>query len=165
MNKISVRPIGIKDQLWIKETISREWSSNIIVSKGKVYEAEKLPGFIADLDGKPVGLITYHIENDECEIISLNSLKQGQGVGEALIKAVKTEASKKHLAKITTITTNDNLPALGWYQKRGFVLKAIYPNALAASRKLKPQIPQVGIGGIPLRDEIELELILNNSFS
>ena len=165
MKNITVRPATNKDKAWIKDLMKREWGANIIVSKGKVYEAEKLPGFIAELDGKPVGLITYHIKNRECEIISLNSLKPRQGVGEALIKAVKTEAIKKRLIKITAITTNDNLHASGWYQKRGFVLTAVYPNALAKSRKLKPQIPQVGINGIPLRDEIELELVLNNPFS
>ena len=59
------------------------------------------------------------------------------------------------------ITTNDNLNALRFYQKRGFVLAALYPNALVQSRKLKPEIPETGIGGLPLRDEIELEMKLD----
>ncbi len=58
------------------------------------------------------------------------------------------------------ITTNDNLRALGFYQKRGTVLVAVYRNAMDAARKLKPQIPMIGMNGIPLRDEIELETLL-----
>ncbi|MGW8250920.1 MAG: GNAT family N-acetyltransferase, partial [Anaerolineales bacterium] len=58
------------------------------------------------------------------------------------------------------ITTNDNLPALRFYQKRGFHLVALYPNALAESRRLKPEIPFKGLDGIPLRDEIELEMLI-----
>jgi ribosomal protein S18 acetylase RimI-like enzyme len=57
---------------------------------------------------------------------------------------------------------NDNLHALRFYQKRGFVLVALHRNALEASRKLKPEIPLVGIDGIPIRDEIELELVLDD---
>ena len=47
-----------------------------------------------------------------------------------------------------------------FYQKRGFVLVAVHRNALAESRRLKPEIPLIGIDDIPLRDEIELEMEL-----
>jgi len=38
-------------------------------------------------------------------------------------------------------------------------------NALEVSRKLKPEIPQIGYDGIPLRDEVELEMILDSKIS
>ncbi|MCG0275770.1 MAG: hypothetical protein L5655_06315 [Thermosediminibacteraceae bacterium] len=50
-----------------------------------------------------------------------------------------------------------------FYQKRGFLLVAVHRNALEQARKLKPEIPLIGIDGIPLRDEIELELPLEPS--
>jgi hypothetical protein len=59
------------------------------------------------------------------------------------------------------ITTNDNLNALRFYQKRGFRLAALYPGAVDESRTIKPQIPLVGENGIPLHDEIRLELALD----
>jgi hypothetical protein len=58
------------------------------------------------------------------------------------------------------ITNNDNLPALGFFQKRGLSLVAVYRNAVDVARRLKPEIPLVGKNGIPLRDEIELEMVL-----
>lgn len=64
---------------------------------------------------------------------------------------------------IRSLSPDDNLNALRFYQKRGFVLVAIYRNALDIARKLKPEIPLIGNDGIPLRDEIELEMILADS--
>jgi RimJ/RimL family protein N-acetyltransferase len=59
--------------------------------------------------------------------------------------------------RLWLITTNDNEPAIQFYQRRGMTLVAIHHNALSESRKLKPEIPLIGLGGQPLRDEIEFE--------
>jgi hypothetical protein len=56
-------------------------------------------------------------------------------------------------------TTNDNLDALRFYQRRGFRISAVRPRAVERARAtLKPEIPEVGAYGIPVRDEIDLEL-------
>ena len=57
-------------------------------------------------------------------------------------------------------TTNDNLKAMGFYQRRGFDMARLYRNAVDAARSIKPEIPTVGEDGIPLRHEIEFEKIL-----
>ena len=80
----------------------------------------------------------------------------------AEIEAVKEVACKAGCRRLWLITTNDNLNALRFYQKRGFALVAVHRNALEISRKFKPEIPLIGADGIPLRDEIELEMILSN---
>ena len=59
--------------------------------------------------------------------------------------------------RVWLITTNDNLDAIRFYQRRGFMISAIYKNALEFSRKLKPSIPTIGRYGIYMRDEIEFE--------
>jgi hypothetical protein len=64
--------------------------------------------------------------------------------------------------KIWTITTNDNLDAMRFYQRRGFRIAAVRPGAVAAARRLKPTIPELGEHGIPIRDEIELALTLES---
>ncbi len=109
----------------------------------------------------PEGLITYIIENDNCEIVSLNSLIEGKGIGTRLVDAVKTIARENNCRRIWLIETNDNTHALHFYQKRGFRLKAIYPDAIEISRNLKTEIPLTGNDGIPIRDELELEIYLN----
>jgi ribosomal protein S18 acetylase RimI-like enzyme len=121
-----------------------------------------LPGFVALLNGGTVGLATYRIQGQECELVTLNSWRENLGVGSALIEAIRQEALQTGCHRLWLITTNDNLHALGFYQKRGFHLVAVHANALAESRKIKPSIPEIGVHGIPLRDELELELILNS---
>jgi ribosomal protein S18 acetylase RimI-like enzyme len=106
-------------------------------------------------------LVTYLIRGRDCEIVTLNSLQQGIGIGSALVDTVRQLAIAQGCRRLWLITTNDNLPALGFYQKKGFHLVRVYPGMVDASRKVKPQIPLLGMNGIPIRDEIELELRLD----
>lgn len=156
---INIKPIEENDKEWVSSVLEERWGSTDIVTKGKLYEANKLPGYIALIDGKKAGLITYNLV-DDCEIITLDSLIQHKGVGSVLLEKIKETAKSKNCNRLWLITTNDNMEALRFYQKRGFSLSALYPNALEKSRELKPGIPKVGIDGIPLRDEIELEIKL-----
>lgn len=154
-----VRHVDKGDHAWIARLLEEHWHSTKIVSRGRVHCADELPGFIAVQDSQPAGLVTCRIDGDECEIVTLNSLMEGMGIGSALIDAVK-DAAGAECRRLWLITTNDNTAALRFYQKRGFQFVAVYRSALDQSRSLKPEIPLVGIDGIPLRDEIELELPL-----
>ncbi|MGQ9887893.1 MAG: GNAT family N-acetyltransferase [Aggregatilineales bacterium] len=160
MSSFTIRPVERTDRNWIAQFLDKHWGSTRIVTRGQVYLGHLLDGFIAEQDSKPVGLITYRFDGDACEIVTINSLAQGQGIGTALLEAVKQAALEAGCRRLWLITTNDNMPALRFCQKRGFHLVAVYPNALEASRRLKPEIPLFGLDGIPLRDEIELELTL-----
>lgn len=154
-----MRPVSDDDRDWVVRVIRELWGYPV-VAHGAVYYPHVLPGFVAVRGEERIGLITYRVEDDECEIITLNSLRPSAGIGTALIEAVKTAARDARCRRIWLITTNDNLSALRFYQKRGFALVAVHRNALDVSRKLKPAIREVGLDGIPLRDEIELEMIL-----
>jgi ribosomal protein S18 acetylase RimI-like enzyme len=138
------------------------WGDEFVVAHGVIYRPEALDGFVA-FDGKEwIGGITYHFSGSDCEIISLDSLREGQGLGTLLIEKAIEAARAKGCQRIFLITTNDNLHALGFYQKRGFELAAVHRGAVNESRKIKPGIPLIGENGIPLRDEIELEMKLIN---
>jgi DNA-3-methyladenine glycosylase I len=126
-----------------------------------IYRPHELPGFVAEQSGQRVGLVTYQVSGDASEIVTLDSSRPGIGVGTALIEAVKEAARAAGCRRLWLVTTNDNLEALRFYQQRGFVLVAVHRNAVEAARRLKPEIPRVGAHGIPLRDEIELELLLD----
>lgn len=158
---IKIRKINNTDLEWIKNFFAKNWGSDFIISRGKIHKPEKLEGFIAEDNGEKVGLVMFNIENDGLEMVSIDSLKPKKGIGGMLVKEVTDFAKGKNLKRIWLITTNDNLNALRFYQKNGFYLVKIYPNAIAEYRKIKPQIPEIGENGIPLRDEIELEIKLN----
>ena len=132
-----------------------------IASRGRVHAGDCLPGFVALHQQVPAGLVTYHLEAGQCEITSLDSLSPGVGIGSALIAAVKQVAKNAGCQRLWLVTTNDNIPAIRFYQKRGFHLVAVHPDALEISRQRKPGIPQTGFEGIPLRDELEFEMALS----
>ncbi len=158
---VTIRPLNQQDHARVVKILEQYWGSTGVVTRGMVHDADQLPGFIALQDEKPVGLITYLLHNNECEVITLNSLVEGKGIGSALIEAVKDIAITSSCKRLWLTTTNDNTPALSFYQKRGFLLVMVYRNAVESARKLKPEIPLVGVNNIPIRDEIELELPIN----
>jgi GNAT superfamily N-acetyltransferase len=157
---IKILEIGPEHKAWIRRLLMKHWGGTQILSRGQIHEADRLPGFIAICDDQLSGLVTYHIKNVDCELVSLDSLREGIGIGTNLIEAVKGIARNSGCRRLWLITTNDNTNALRYYQKRGFQITNIYPNAVKKSRNLKPSIPEVGHHGIPIRDEIELEIHL-----
>jgi len=108
----------------------------------------------------PIGLATYYFENALCELVTLNAFVQGIGVGGALLFAVRDAAKKASCTKLWLTTSNDNLPALQFYQKRGMALVAVHRFAVDEARRQNPAIPLLGHHGIPCRDELELEMLL-----
>ena len=155
-----IRPTTPADRPAITAFLKEAWAGPAVVTRGRVHQADEMPGFVAEWDGDPVGLATYRIEANQCEIITFNSMEEDQGVGTALLAAVKNAARAAGCRRLWLVTTNDNTAALRFYQKRGLRIAAVHRDALEASRKLKPGIPLVGNDGIPLRDEIELEMVL-----
>ncbi len=133
------------------------WAGDEIIAHGEVFRPDQMEGFVA---GEWSGLVTYCLRDKECEIVSLDSLQEGRGIGSALIQAVIHEARAHGCTRLVLTTTNDNLGALGFYQKLGFALLKVLPGAVTESRKVKPRIPMIGAHGTPLRDEIVLEMQL-----
>lgn len=158
---IDVRPRSPEDDAWIADITLERWGADSVVAHGTIYRPATLPGFVAAVGEERVGLLTYTIQADACEVVTIDSLCEGIGVGTALIEAVTAAARDAGCRRVWLITTNDNLTALGFYQKRGFHLVAVHRNAVDTSRQLKPEIPQAGQRGIPIRDEIELEMALD----
>lgn len=125
---------------------------------GQLVHPLEYPALLAEDHGTLAGVLTYIVDGEECEILTLHSGEQWRGVGTALIEAVERLARDLGCTRLWLITTNDNVDALRFYQRRGFRLGALYPEAVDHSRvRMKPEIPEVGEYGIPLRDEIELE--------
>lgn len=152
--------LGPDYRTWANDLLEVEWGGPLIVTRGCVHDTTVAAGFVA-LDGQePVGLVTYRVEGAKCELLTLNSLKTSLGIGTALVTAVKETAVSVGCQRLWLVTTNDNMNALSFYQKRGFSLAALHRGALEISRQLKPAIPLLGINDIPLRDELELECML-----
>ncbi|MBN9653320.1 GNAT family N-acetyltransferase [Halobacillus sp. GSS1] len=128
----------------------------MVISSG-VYECPDLSGFAALEDQEIIGLITYVKKEGTCEIISLDSLIEKKGIGTSLIDKVEEEAARLGCRSLFVITTNDNIQALSFYQKRGFRIMEIFHDAVQRARDVKPEIPAIGDHGIPIVDELLLK--------
>lgn len=156
-----IRPIAPADRTWLSGFIEAHWGADFVVAHGRCYRPQDLEGFVAEAaDGTVLGLATIEIAGDACELVTLDSLRENEGIGSALLDAAVGAARQAGCRRFWLITTNDNLRALGFYQKRGLWLVALHRDALERSRELKPAIGLIGHDGIPLRDELELELRL-----
>ena len=157
---IELRRLTQDDLPRFRQFLIEHWGAEFVVGHGTIYYPATLDGFVAVDDDEWVGEVTYTFLEEDCEIVSLDSVREGQGIGTKLIDVVVEEARKQNCRRVFLITTNDNLNALGFYQKRGFELVKINRGAVNESRKIKPSISLLGMNNIPLRDEIELEIIL-----
>jgi len=155
----AIRPLTANDLPRLVEFWNQHWGGDEMIVHGESFRPERLSGFVNE-DWS--GVITYYIKNNSCEIISLNSLKENRGIGTALIDEVANEARKQNCQRLFLVTTNDNLHALGFYQRYGFELVCIRRGAVDEARKVKPGIPMTGMNNIPLHDEIELEMSLRS---
>jgi len=142
-------------QFWVEH-----WGGEVMIIRGKTYHPDQLDGFVVEEGGEWTSLITFICKDNEMEVTSLDSVREGQGLGTKLMNRVVEEARRQKCKRVLLITTNDNLHAIGFYQKRGFHLAAIHRGAVDEARKIKPGIPKIGANDIPLRDEIELEMVL-----
>ena len=159
-SNISVRSFGNEDKQWAHNIWIKAWNADHVVSVGRVHYLFELRGFVAESNAERVGLLTYKVDDRQLEIVTLDSLMEGVGIGTALVDHIIEDARKKKCNRVWLITTNDNMDALRFYQRRGFVIQKINRGAIEESRKLKPSIPQVGNHGIPIRDEIVMEYML-----
>ncbi|MCY3796698.1 MAG: GNAT family N-acetyltransferase [Chloroflexi bacterium] len=174
MTAFTIRPLERSDREWVAHFLDERWGTTQIVSRGKAVYGHLLPGFMAERGGaaaegdvseedtqaENIGLITVHIGENECEITTLDSLDELMGVGSALVEAVENWAREAGIKRLWLVTTNDNLEALKFWQKRGYELVSVHRNAIAEARRIKPQIPITGLNGITIRDEIELEKLM-----
>ena len=158
---IDVRPLSESDRAWAVQVEAESWSEPLVARLGELIDPTSLPGFIAFLGSRRAGLASYAVRGEECELVTIRSLREGQGVGRALLDAVRAAALDAGCTRLWLITTNDNLRALELYQRWGMEIVAFHRHAVTeARRNLKPSIPEHGAHGIPIAHEFELELRL-----
>lgn len=148
------------DRAWVKERTELLFGGDFVVSRNEVHDPHKLPGFIATLGRERVGVATYNITGQECELVTIDSLSQFDGIGTMLLEKIEATAFDLGCQKLWAITTNDNLDAHRFFQRRGFILTQVRIGGMTKIRLIKPNVPKVGYYGIPVRDEFEFEKVL-----
>jgi GNAT superfamily N-acetyltransferase len=160
---VAVRPLTRGDRAWLAKSLHAHWGSIHVVSRGRLFEdVTRLPGIVAEArPGHPIGFALLRLEEDEAEVVVLQSLEEGRGAGTALLEAARAHAQAAGCRRLWLVTTNDNLHALRFYQRRGWDWIAMHRDAVVESRRLKPEISSLGADDIPIRHELEFELALD----
>jgi ribosomal protein S18 acetylase RimI-like enzyme len=157
---IKIRLKNRNDNERIETYLINNWGGDSIISKGRKHNCRDLQGIIAEGDYSISGMCLYYIEDDELEIVLIESFIEHNGIGSLLLKDIENVAVENGIKRIWLVTTNDNINAMRFYLKRGFTFKRIERNAIDEYRKMKPGIPIIGNYGIPIIDELEFEKIL-----
>ncbi len=144
--------------------LAKVWTGNYggptVVSRGHELCPLELSGLVAMENGEMIGAVTWNLVGDQFEVATLDSWRENRGVATALLAAALDVAKQSGAHRAWLITSNDNIRAIRFYQKRGWDLVAVHRNAAVDARKIKPSIPEIGDDGIPVRHEIEFELRL-----
>jgi len=155
---MSRSPITDADRRELAAFIEDHWYSPMVMSHGQAYYPHQEQGFIERQDGAIVGALTYRVDGESMEILTLNSTVVGQGIGTSLMLNAIERARSSACNRIFLTTTNDRLRAIGFYQRLGFRMMAINLGVVDEARKTKPEIPETGERGVPIHDEIVMEL-------
>jgi len=167
-----IREIAACDRTWLRSLLIAHWGGAAIITRGRRHEAGELSGLLAEHAGDRLGVLLYVLDEKlqrmrdelpdsppavELEVVLLHALVEHRGVGSALLAAAERVAADRGARRIWLVTTNDNQPAIDFYTRRGYRLVTIHAGAVTAARRLKPEIPALGVGGVPIADEFEFE--------
>ena len=161
MAEVTIRDLGPADHDWARALIAGFQGSPRVARLGELIDPLALEGMVAERDGSPIGLACVIETPDRgLEILLLQAEPSGTGAGTALMETARQVASASGHHRLWLVTTNDNLPAIHFYLRRGLHVAAVHHGAVDADRALKPEIPAVNpVNGLPIRDLIEMELV------
>ena len=146
--------------------LEAEFGGRMQARRGELVDALGDAGVVAQWQGRMLGLACWRLEPADPSVAEVTCLvvasgKRQRGIGRALLHAATAELKGVGVQRVWLVTTNDNLAALRLYQRTGFRLTALRSGAVDESRHtLKPSIGELGEHGIPIRDELELEIDL-----
>jgi GNAT superfamily N-acetyltransferase len=148
---------AITDRDFLEDLLRLRWSGGSLLMRGRVIAPSDVDALAAYDGERLAGVATWRLEGKVMYLFTLNNITDQRGVGVALLEAIIKLAREKGAGLVRAIVTNDNLNALGFYQRRGFKIVAVHPGAVDTIRSLNPNLPVMGANRIPMRDEIELE--------
>lgn len=150
----SVRPAVPADRHDIEEICDRAWGETDVDAFGRTFDVLSAENLVAESDGQFAGLISLALDRGELAVVLLSVYPgyQGSGVGSALIDAAVAAAREKGVMALKIATTNDDIPALHFYQRHGFAIYEIETGIMIDHHGEAIS----GFAGIPVRDEIRL---------
>jgi ribosomal protein S18 acetylase RimI-like enzyme len=110
---------------------------------------------VAEVENEIGAALAWRPYDGAFHIIALATepMWQRAGLGGHLVAEAELLARRDHHDRIVVTLANDNIPALYLYQRRGYRITAVIPDAIGAQRHATEP---VGFAGIPILDEVQL---------
>ena len=142
----------------IREIVQRFWGEEEQLTFDRKFIVTELPTYLEKSGNDIIGFVSFAEVDDAITIVALGILPkyQNAGVGKSLIEKVEAETKRLGKKKLLVSTSNDDLPALAFYQFLGFQIYEVKPNVIAEKHGMVLK----GIGGLPIRDELRLQKLL-----
>lgn len=142
----------------IQKFVKRFWGEEEQLTFDRKFTVTRLPAYVAKVDNSIIGFVSFAEMGDAMIIVALGVLPKYQnvGVGRGLVRKVEDESKRLKKKRLMVSTSNDDLPALAFYQSNGFQIHEVKPNVIAEKHGMILK----GIGGLPIRDELRLQKLL-----
>jgi len=155
MPPVLVREATDDDRRTARELFNQDFGRTKIVAFGELMDIDEMPALVAVRHSTPSGALAYRLLGDALHVVALatDPMWQRSGVAAYLLAEAELLARRLKLGRLLVATTNDNLPALYFYQRHGYRLTELIPNSVADHTHQE----EAGFAGIPVRDEVRLE--------
>jgi len=151
----------VTDKTELCRIMLASWGSHSMMIGLHVYDVAEIDALgLFEPSGRTAALASWTVRGDSAYLCALHSLKPGEGVAIQMLDAVIFAARKAGAKRLKAMLTNDNMPGMTFYQRRGFRLSGLYLEAIDAYRSVVPSIIKTGYKDIPIHDAIELEIAL-----
>jgi GNAT superfamily N-acetyltransferase len=153
---VLVRQAEPEDISEVLALFRRDFGRSTVIGFGDSMALEDCPMLVAEMRGDLAGALAYRLVRDALHIVALatDPMWQRSGVATHLESEAAFIARRHGVARLLFATTNDNLPALYFYQRRGWTVTETVVGGMLPHFGGQPG---VGFAGIPVRDEIRLE--------
>lgn len=153
---VLVREAEEKDRLGVADLFRRDFGRTRLIAFGQEVQLDQADAIVAAMEGEIAGALAYRVQDDALHVLAMatDPMWQRSGVGGYLVAETELIAKRKKLNRIIVATTNDNLPSLYFYQRRGYRITGLIVGAVPQHFQ---QEATIGFAGIPIRDEIHLE--------
>lgn len=149
----------VEDKSELLAVMLAAWGSHKMMIDLHTYDVAEIDALgLYTPEGKTAALASWTLRGETAYLCALHSLRPGEGVAIRMLDAVKDAAKAAGATKLKAMLTNDNMPGLTFYQRRGFRLSGLYPEAIDHYRSVIPTIIKTGYRDIPIHDALELEI-------
>jgi ribosomal protein S18 acetylase RimI-like enzyme len=139
---VQVRDVDDVDRPWLRELVASMWGLPVVTSVRAYEDPERLDGVIAEVDGEPVGAVTFHVDGPEWEVVTVNAMRSGVGAGRAMLEGLRRRAEAAGASRVWLITTDTNDGAIGFYEHLGMRRVRLHRRFIDVVRAAKPDVDE-----------------------